>query len=183
MANTTLHESLAMLGYRNIHFTCTQRGNLKTYIEQNSKSGRPIFKGLESYGAFSDWNNINTNGLYETIDQQYPGSKFILHTRSKEDWVQSRLKHVNRIPNLPELQAKYPDSNWYNPNFEAWSDEFDDRHKNVLEYFKDRPNDLLIIDIPSGDGWEKLCEFFNKPSPGVAFPKSNQANLKPSNAK
>jgi len=29
----------------------------------------------------------------------------------------------------------------------------------VLEYFKDRPQDLLILDVTAGDGWEKLCPF------------------------
>ena len=32
-------------------------------------------------------------------------------------------------------------------------------YKNALEYFKNRPNDLLIMDITGGDGWEKLCPF------------------------
>lgn len=42
--------------------------------------------------------------------------------------------------------------------------------KNVCEYFKNRPKDLLIMNIFEGDGWEKLCPFLDKPVPDVPFP-------------
>ena len=46
-----------------------------------------------------------------------------------------------------------------------------DRHiQAVLSYFKDRPNDLLVINITEGEGWEKLCPFLSKPIPSTAFP-------------
>ena len=48
----------------------------------------------------------------------------------------------------------------------------------VLEYFKDRPNDLLIIDISKGEGWEKLCPFLDKPLQKTLFPKSNVTQIK-----
>ena len=43
----------------------------------------------------------------------------------------------------------------------------------VEEYFKDRPQDLLIIDVTAGEGWEKLCPFLGSPVPDVPFPKAN----------
>jgi hypothetical protein len=44
-------------------------------------------------------------------------------------------------------------------------------YKNALEYFKDRPNDLLIMDITAGDGWEKLCPFLGiREIPKISFP-------------
>jgi hypothetical protein len=42
--------------------------------------------------------------------------------------------------------------------------------KNVIEYFKDRPEDLLILNIFEGDGWDKLCDFLSIPVPDVPFP-------------
>jgi len=42
--------------------------------------------------------------------------------------------------------------------------------KNVLEYFKDRPEDLLVMNILDGDGWGKLCPFLDKPLPDTPFP-------------
>lgn len=47
---------------------------------------------------------------------------------------------------------------------------YDTHHKNVLEYFKDRTQDLLVIKITGGEGWDVLCPFVGKPVPSVAFP-------------
>ena len=43
-------------------------------------------------------------------------------------------------------------------------------NKEVREYFKDRPNDLLVMNICAGDGWEKLCPFLDKNIPAGPFP-------------
>lgn len=46
-----------------------------------------------------------------------------------------------------------------------------DRHRrNVLEYFEGRPDDVLVLDITSGEGWEKLCPFLGRPIPAEPFP-------------
>jgi len=45
----------------------------------------------------------------------------------------------------------------------------------VLEYFKNRPNDLLIFAITEGDGWEKLCPFLGEKRPNTPFPYVNKA--------
>jgi hypothetical protein len=34
---------------------------------------------------------------------------------------------------------------------------------------------LLELDVFSGDGWEKLCRFVDRPIPSVAFPWENKA--------
>ena len=43
----------------------------------------------------------------------------------------------------------------------------------VKEYFRNRPDDLLVMNICGGEGWEVLCLFLNKPIPSVPFPKLN----------
>ena len=47
---------------------------------------------------------------------------------------------------------------------------YDQHYQSVIHYFKDRPNDLLVLDICNGDGWEKLCPFVNKPFVDFPFP-------------
>ena len=32
------------------------------------------------------------------------------------------------------------------------------------------PDRLLVMDIPAGDGWEKLCPFLGVPIPDAPFP-------------
>ena len=40
-----------------------------------------------------------------------------------------------------------------------------------FDYFKDRPGDLLVINIASGDGWDKLCLFSSKKYSRYSFSK------------
>ena len=48
------------------------------------------------------------------------------------------------------------------------------RHtQEIKDYFSGRENDLLIMDITKGDGWEKLCPFLDKPIPSENIPKEN----------
>ena len=41
----------------------------------------------------------------------------------------------------------------------------------VLEYFKERPRDLLQMDMDNGGSWDPLCSFLDKPIPDVAYPR------------
>lgn len=43
--------------------------------------------------------------------------------------------------------------------------------KNVRDFFKENPEDLLVYTV--GSGWEPLCKFLNKPIPDVPFPRTN----------
>jgi 3'(2'), 5'-bisphosphate nucleotidase len=47
-----------------------------------------------------------------------------------------------------------------------------------MDYFKDRPQDLLVIDVTAGEGWEKLCPFLGKPTPDIPFPKANVTRIR-----
>lgn len=47
---------------------------------------------------------------------------------------------------------------------------YETHERNVREYFANRPDDLLIMNVTAGDGWEALCRFLKKSIPEVAFP-------------
>ncbi len=47
------------------------------------------------------------------------------------------------------------------------------KYDKIKNYFKDRPDDLLVMNICDGDGWEVLCPFLDKPIPAVSFPHLN----------
>ncbi len=53
---------------------------------------------------------------------------------------------------------------------ERFSWVYDQHVRNVMEYFKDRPDDLLVLDICNGEGFEKLAEFLGRPEPNEPFP-------------
>ncbi len=174
---SSLHEAFQILGFKSVHFYC-EKGNIKDIIENNYKNGDDLLLGISNYDAYLDWNHPSTNHLYKEFDQQYPGSKFILNTRNMEDWLQSREKHVLRDPNLKKKQYLYPEDPWYNINKEAWKIEFENLHKDVLEYFKNREKDLLIFNVADGDSWEKLCPFLGLDILDGVFPMKNKAPKK-----
>jgi hypothetical protein len=43
----------------------------------------------------------------------------------------------------------------------------------VREYFKARPNDLLIMDMEASPGWTPLCTFLGKSVPKGPYPHRN----------
>jgi hypothetical protein len=56
--------------------------------------------------------------------------------------------------------------------------EFEEHNKQVIEYFKNSPSQLLVMNIIEGDGWNKLCNFLNKPIPNKPFPHKNIGRYK-----
>lgn len=138
------------------------------YMYANYKNDRPLVEGeFDKYTAYFDMENIYyENPLYigqsffKELDAQYPGSKFILNTRDKQEWIKSRLLHEDpnkHLMYIDVMQEQYKMSR--DEVIEKWSRDWDEHHAAVLEYFKDRPQDLLIFDIKK-DSPVKIREFF-----------------------
>jgi len=128
---------------------------------------------VRQYDAFQDnpWPI-----LYKELDQAFPGSKFILTMRPAEKWFASMAKNfgTDRTPMREWIYGVgYPEGN------EALYVERYNRHnREVLEYFANRPQDFLVMDLAAGDGWEKLCPFLGVPLHDAPFPHANQAKSK-----
>ena len=113
--------------------------------------------------------------FFRELDDAYPGSKFILTVRDAEDWYASLDNHFGeKATNLNAFtygrecaRARYAK--------ETWVDTYNAHNAAVREYFQARPDDLLEMDLASGDGWEKLCRFLEKPVPGEPFPIKNSS--------
>lgn len=143
-------------------------GRLAVAMLNNYENGQPLLKDLyHGFYGFFDMERMYDEPLisipvqlFREIDQQYPGSKFILNIRNKQDWLQSKAFHPAYHQGMRwlELHAKF-----YNITtqqvLEKWSKEWDDHLYAVAEYFKHRPNDLLVFNIDK-DKPEKLCAFF-----------------------
>jgi hypothetical protein len=52
---------------------------------------------------------------------------------------------------------------------------YEEHSRQVKEYFRKRPDDLLILRVAEGEGWETLCRFLDKPVPTASFPHRNKA--------
>lgn len=125
---------------------------------------------VKKYDAFKDnpWPII-----YKEIDVKYPGNKFILTIRNPESWINSQVKHFG--------YKETPMRKWIygvgcpKDNEDIYIKRFISHNIGVQNYFKDRPEDLLIMDFSKGDGWDKICTFLGVDIPNMPFPHANKA--------
>jgi hypothetical protein len=165
---TTLDEALQMLGYR----VCGVRKDLVPALKNGDWEA--IFREVEKYDAFQDnpWPLI-----YKELDRQFPGSKFILTLRDADKWLRSIVNHCeNRHTPMREWVYGFGNPKGHET---AYLQRYQSHIREVLEYFADRPGDLLMVSWEKGDGWEKLCTFLGKPLPGQPFPHANKGDYTP----
>ncbi len=112
--------------------------------------------------------------LYKELDQSFPESKFILTIRDTRSWINSQVKHFS-TKTTPMRKWIYgrgcPEG-----NEQIYIERFNKHNKEVIEYFKERPKDLLIMDLTKGDGWNKLCPFLGLRVPELPFPNVNKSS-------
>ena len=143
-------------------------GRLAISIYENARDGMPLISPqYESYAVFTDMEKMYDDPplnigmiLFKDLDRQYPGSKFILNTRDKQAWLKSRSLHpVGKKDKTTLLEKNAQILKITQEEVLAkWSREWDEHHKAVIEYFKDRPNDLLVFNIEQ-DSPKKLTDF------------------------
>ena len=116
--------------------------------------------------------------IYKELDKLIPGSKFILTIRDEESWYKSVNRHIGDLRS-PEHEWIYGKGKGLPKNGKANTIKIYNNHnKEVIDYFKDRPNDLLVIDFTKGDKWDKLCAFLEKDVPNTPFPHYNKGKTK-----
>jgi hypothetical protein len=168
----SLTAALDILGYNISHYPTDK------ITFQELSSANLSLSLLEDFDGISD---ITVAPYYAQLDKLFPNSKFILTVREKESWLSSMENHWKDRspfddPNISELHLKmrrFLRASVYGTYFfnrERLSYIYELHLKNVIEYFKDKPGSLLILNICAGEGWEKLCKFLNKPVAEVEFP-------------
>jgi hypothetical protein len=161
-ATTSLGEALKYLGYRVTGPDGVNDPNIAVAAEEL------VYKLAEHFDGFQDnpWPIF-----YRELDRVFPGSKFILTIRPTEAWIKSILNHARDI-DTPMRQWIYGVGN--PKGHEAlYIGRYEHHNREVLQYFCNRPDDLLVLDITAGDGWEKLCPFLGAPVPPIPFPRAN----------
>lgn len=155
----SLCEALRILGYSVRHYP--------KYISRAA-----------NYDALVDTPICN---CFEQLDEEYPGSKFILTTRSLESWLKScknasaRFRWHNLRPDGrcgPEVYKSHMDlfgcTNYDETKF---TDGYFKHADRVSKYFGSRS--YLVYEV--ADGWTPLCDFLEKPVPGEEFPHRNKS--------
>lgn len=133
---------------------------------------------------------------YKYLDEAFPGSKFILSVReSPEVWYDSLIKFHSKmfgngkLPTKKDLQnattvwkgwpwevsrLKY-DTPADDPfNKEILIKKYISYNQSVRDYFKNRKDDLIEIDIAEKENYDKLMKFLNIKSPFSNFPWENK---------
>src|SRR6202789_1827970 len=178
-ATTSLHHAFKILGFDSAHWKSAHWA--KAIWEEMSAWGRSLT--LEKHYAMCD---MPFPLLYEKLDGAYPGSKFVLTVRNEERWLQSVRNHWSREHNKFRVAWDTDPFSHRVHKLLYGTKEFDAdvmlsryrRHNaEVLEYFKNRPQDLLGMDIDHQAGWSELCAFLDKPIPSVAYPRAFVTDL------
>lgn len=155
---SSLTRALTLLDYKSAHFVKVHE--------------------FDRYDAITD---TPVPVVYQALDLQYPQAKFVLTTRDADGWVKSFQNHIERqewTSRYPKMRSDallatmqlYGTIHFDREKFLAGYERY---HQEVKDYFAGRENDLLIMDICQGDGWEKLCPFLGIPIPDAPFPIKN----------
>lgn len=174
-ATTSLHKALQLLGLDSFHWGA---GDAPLIWYEMLALG--VSKTVEQWYALSD---LPIPLLYEDLDRAYPGSKFILSVRNEVDWIRSvsrlwdhRYNPTRRLWDVYPFSHQIHTALYGRKDFDAvvFLQRYRRHNAQVKEYFKDRPEDLLILDIDTNPGWGALCRFLKLPVPYIPYPRSNQ---------
>jgi len=156
---SSMREALEMLGYRVTGPNGTDDPDIAANLES-------MVRDLaERYDAFQDnpWPLV-----YREMDARYPGSKFILTTRDETKWIESAVAHFGGSSTpLRTLVYGVGDPKG---NEAAWIERRRRHEREVADYFRDRPDDLLTVDVTRDPDWKPLCDFLGLPVPSRPFP-------------
>ena len=116
--------------------------------------------------------------IYRELDQRIPGSKFILTTRESNSWYRSVANHVGDL--------RSPHHEWIYGRGKGVPSEdknhalsvYHAHNESVKEYFKDRQNDLLVLDLFADDKWQQICTFLGHDVLDEDYPHTNKASDK-----
>ena len=134
---------------------------------------------------------------FQQLDMAFKNSKFILTERdSPEQWYKSLTKFhsklwSNRIELPSEFELKKAEYCYkgfaydyvkyvFNPpeydlyNNEVFMTNYINYNNSVKDYFRSRPEKLLVINVSNNDDYGRLCQFLDKKPRAVGFPWKNK---------
>lgn len=188
---TSLKKAFEDLGY----VVGNQRKAEKLLPSYLAGDFRPIVEYCRSAQVFQDV-PFSCPGTFEALDKHFPDSKFILSVRdSSEQWYESLTQfHAKvfgggQLPVKEQLQsARYvwkgwaweafsaiypaPETDIYNR--ETLIRHYEQYNRAVAEYFQNRPNDLIVLNLSEKGAYRRLMDFLNIQSPFDDFPWENK---------
>ena len=150
---TSLHAALVLLGKASCHYPAV--------AARHWLAGQYESDPLSEVEACVD---LPTPVFFRELDRAYPGSRFILTVRDEGQWLESVGRFLGgTAPSGPRtiLRDMIRVATYGMAGFHAerFREVFRQHRRAVEDYFADRPETLLVMDISAGDGWEALCRF------------------------
>jgi hypothetical protein len=188
---TSIGKALVLLGFK-----LGKQSKAERLMEDwGRRDFRRIINYCKSADAFQDV-PFSLDYTYQVLDESFPNAKFILTVRNNSDeWYQSLVKfHTkilkkNRLPTPEDLKNfSYVYKGWfwrqhqliygidestlYDPII--YKKHYEMHNESVINYFKDRRSDLLILNLSEADSMEHLCQFLDVAYVGQKMPYLNK---------
>ncbi|MFE4356400.1 sulfotransferase family protein [Kitasatospora sp. NPDC056800] len=169
----SLTAALGVLGFDVVHYP-VDGATYRTLL-----AGSARFPLLESHDGLTD---ITVVPYYQDLDLAWPGSRFVLTVREEESWLRSCRTHWERpLPDRGDgrdvrlegdlqrfLRAAVYGCHAFHA--ERFRGVYRRHVAEVARYFADRADDLLVLDVVGGEGYERLAPFLGVPVPDEPFP-------------
>ena len=195
-ANKTGTKSIDQV-FKSLGLIVRDQGHAEILIHDWARNDyRRIIRYCQSADAFQDV-PFSLDGTFQAMDIAFPGSKFILTVRPNADeWFDSLVNFLGsivrqgRIPTAAELRRidyRYPGYFWDVLTLCNSANEvnildrelrthwYEAHNNNIIAYFKDRPDDLLVLDVATLEAMERLLTFLGYPSRAQKIPHLNSS--------
>lgn len=167
---SSLNEALKKLGIKSIHYPKPSKySEFYTKLIDREEYNVSTLKG---YQGFTD---IPFAYSFKGFYNSYPDAKFILTIREIESWIKSCKRHMRHkaAETAKEIRIKNYGLNKFDK--EKMREAYNSHYNNVIKFFKDKPGQLLVMNICAGEGWDKLKEFLNIDKDiKISFPHENK---------
>lgn len=168
---TSLTEAMRILGIFSWHFAPWAIGadNYRTYPPRSHLDTTSII----------DYSFVSDSPIcmgYRQLDEEFPGSLFVMTTRTPDLWLESALRHFDN--QLAEDACIHGIDQWAygisgGIDRETLLNQFIRHETEVRDYFSGR-SDFLEIDVAHGNTWGKLCQFLGISARDRKFPHRNR---------
>jgi len=187
---TTVESILKSLGYK-----MGDQAKAEMLIHDWAKRDfTKIIKLCKTADAFQDI-PFSLDFTYEALDIAFPKSKFILTVRNdKDEWFDSmtrfhsKIVGKDRLPTSDDLKQfgyRYKGFLWEAMkvmygidetsvyDYQIYTDQYELHNARVIDYFKYRSEDLLVLNVAEENAMEKLYQFLGFEYNGEQMPHLN----------
>lgn len=138
------------------------------FLKNNLTSEHATKWNTDKFECFSDNGDLNN---YKELDLKYENSIFILNVRELDKWLISRFKHGLIQKHKPNWAYPYTRKKCIN-----WINYREKYHMEILDYFTERPEKIIIVNIER-KGWiEYLCSQLHFKNNNIESKNVNKTN-------